>query len=124
MRGILMNRTRLSLYYLCGCLLIGGLVLLFFPKEGLRLLLSNGDYGDVFPRVAGMLLTGLGMDILGIIRARAEALYPEALIVRAFFLVCLGAFFLMTRDPFFLVLIAVVAFGFVLTGLTYLTEKK
>ena len=118
-----MNRTRLSLYYLCGYLLIGGVVLLFFPKEGLRLLLSNGDYGDVFPRVAGMLLTGLGMAILGIIWARAEALYPATLIVRAFFLVCLGAFFLMTRDPFFLVLIAVVAFGFVLTGLTYLTEK-
>ena len=88
------------------------------------MLLSDGDYGDVFPRVAGMLLTGLGIAILGIIRARAEALYPETLIVRAFFLVCLGAFFLMTRDPLFLVLIAIVAFGFVLTGLTYLTEKK
>jgi len=88
------------------------------------LLLSDGDYGNVFPSVAGMLLTGLGMALLGIIRARAEALYPETLIVRAFFLVCLGAFFLMTRDPLFLVLIAVVAFGFVLTGLTYLTEKN
>lgn len=31
-----MNRTRLSLYYLCSYLLIGGLVLLFFPAEGLR----------------------------------------------------------------------------------------
>jgi hypothetical protein len=43
-----MNRTRLTLYYLCSYLLVGGLVLLFFPNEGLRLLLSNGDYGDVF----------------------------------------------------------------------------
>ena len=41
-----MQRTRLSLYYLCSYLLIGGLVLLFFPQEGLRLLLSKGDYGD------------------------------------------------------------------------------
>jgi hypothetical protein len=119
-----MNRTGLSLYYLCGYLPIGGLVLLFFPKQGLSLLLSDGDYGDVFPRVAGMRLTGLGMVILGIISARAEALYPATLIVRAFFLICLVAFFLMTRDPLFLVLFAVVAFGFVLTGLTYLTEKK
>src|SRR6476646_11543953 len=97
-----MHRARLSLYYLCGYLLIGGLVLLFFPKDGLALLLSNGDYGDVFPRVAGMLLTGLGMAILGIIWARAEALYPATLIVRAFFLVCLVAFFLMTRGSAFL----------------------
>ena len=119
-----MERTRLSLYYLCSYLLIGGLVLLFFPQEGLRLLLSNGDYGDVFPRVAGMLLTGLGMTVFGIIRARAEALYPATLVIRAFFLVCMSAFFLMTRDPLFLVLLGIVGFGFVLTGLTYLIERK
>lgn len=69
-----MNRTRLSLYYLCSYLLIGGLVLRFFPTEGLRLMLSTGSYGDVFPRVAGMLLAGLGMTILGIILTRSEAL--------------------------------------------------
>ena len=119
-----MNRTRLSLYYLCSYLLFGGLILLFFPKEGLRLFLSTGDYGDVFPRVAGMLLTGLGMTVLGIIRVRAEALYPATLIIRAFFLACIVAFYVMTRDPLFLVLLAIVGFGFVLTGLTYLTEKK
>jgi hypothetical protein len=71
-----------------------------------------------------MLLTGLGMTVLGIIRVRAEALYPATLLIRAFFLVCFGAFFLMTQDPLFLVLLAVVGSGFVLTGLTYLTEKK
>lgn len=80
-----MSRTRGTLYYLCSYLLIGGLVLLFFPKEGLRLLLSNGDYGDVFPRVAGMLLTGLSMTVFGIISVRAESLYPATLLVRAFF---------------------------------------
>jgi len=71
-----------------------------------------------------MLLTGLGMTVVGIIGTRAEALYPATLLVRAFFLVCLVAFFLMTRDPFFLVLLAIVGFGFALTGLTYLTERK
>ena len=119
-----MNRTRLSLYYLCSYLLIGGLVLLFFPNEGLKLLLSNGDYGNVFPRVAGMLLTGLGMTVFGIIKVRAEALYPATLLVRAFFLACLTAFFFITRDPLFLVLLAIVGLGFVLTGLIYLTENK
>ena len=119
-----MQRTRLSLYYLCSYLLIGGLVLLFFPQQGLRLLLSNGDYGDVFPRVAGMLLTGLGMVVFAIIRAHAEALYPATLVVRAFFLVCMIVFFLMTRDPLFLVLLGIVGLGFVLTGLSYLTERK
>jgi hypothetical protein len=119
-----MNRTRLSLYYLCSYLLIGGVVLLFFPKEGLRLLLSKGDYGDVFPRVVGMLLTGLGIVVLSIIRLRAEALYPVTLIVRAFFLTCICVFFLMTRDPLFLVVFAIIWLGFVLTGLSYFAERK
>jgi len=118
-----MNLTRLSLYYLCGYLLIGGLVLLFFPHEGLRLLLSNGDYGDVFPRVAGMLLAGLGLTVLGIILTRSEALYPATLAVRTFFLICIAAFYWMTRDPFFLVLLAIVGFGFVLTLTSYLRDR-
>ncbi len=119
-----MNRTRLSLYYLCSYLLIGGLVLLLFPKEGLRLLLSNGDYGDVFPRVAGMLLTGLGMVVIGIIRTRSEALYPATLVIRVFFLACMAAFYFMTHDPLFLVLLAIVGLGFVLTLSSYLSDRK
>jgi hypothetical protein len=76
------------------------------------------------PRFAGMLLTGLGMSIFGIVNARAEALYPRTLMIRAFFLVCIVAFYARTHDPFFLVLLSVVGFGFVWTGLSYLTERK
>jgi hypothetical protein len=119
-----MNRTRLSLHYLYGYLIVIGLALLFFPKEGLRLLLSNGDYGDVMPRFARMLMAGLGMNIFGIVLSRAETLYPRTLLVRAFFLVCITTFYAMTRDPFFLVLLAVVGFGFVWTGLSYLSERN
>jgi hypothetical protein len=119
-----MNRTRLSLHYLYSYLIVIGLALLFFPKEGLRLLLSNGDYGDIMPRFAGMLMAGLGMNIFGIVLSRAQALYPRTLLVRAFFLVCIITFYATTRDPFFLVLLAVVGFGFVWTGLSYLSEKN
>ncbi|MBS0239031.1 MAG: hypothetical protein JSR89_11470 [Proteobacteria bacterium] len=119
-----MNRTLLSLYYLCSYLIVGGLVLLLFPKEGLRVLLSNGDYGNIMPRFAGMLMAGLGMSIFGIVRARAEALYPRTLMIRAFFLICIVVFYAMTHDPFFLVLLAVVGFGFAWTGIGYLTERK
>ncbi len=57
-----MNRTRLSLHYLYSYLIVIGLALLCFPKEVLRLLLSNDDYGDIMPRFAGMLMAGLGMN--------------------------------------------------------------
>jgi hypothetical protein len=71
-----MERTIcLSLFYLCGHLLFGGFLLLFFPTEGLRLSLANGDYGTVLPRVVGMLLAGLGSIVFAIIRTRSEATY-------------------------------------------------
>jgi hypothetical protein len=118
------SRTRLSLYYLAGYLLIGGLALLLAPNVTLGILLSNGDYGDVFPRVAGMLMSGLGLAILGIIRARAEALYPATLAIRAYFVACLAAFYWVTRDPLFLVLLGVVLLGVILTLMSYISEHR
>ena len=118
-----MNRTRLSLCYLAGYLLIGGLALLVFPAESLRLMMSNANYGDVMPRVAGMLLAGLGLFIVGMIVVRAEALYPATLGVRTFFLIAIAWFYAMNHDPFFLVMGAIVALGFVMTGFSYLSER-
>lgn len=119
-----MKRTRISLYYLCTYLLFGGLVFLFFPAEGLKLFLSTGGYGDVFPRVAGLLLVGLGMFVVAVILMRSEALYPATLIVRSLFLVGFTAFYLLTDDPLFLVLLAIVGFGFVLTLTSYLLDRN
>jgi hypothetical protein len=118
-----MSWTRLSLFYLCTYLLIGGLGLLLFPTLALALLLSNGHYDDVMTRVAGMVLAGLGLVIYGIIKTRSEALYPFTLQVRAFFVACIAAFYAMTRDPLFLVLLGIVGLGMMLTGLAYLSER-
>ena len=65
-----------------------------------------------------MLMAGLGMSPFGIIRTRAEANYPGTLLVRGFFLICIVTLCAATRDPFFLVLLGVVGFGFALTSLT------
>jgi hypothetical protein len=117
------NRTRLSLYYLAGYLTFAGLALLVVPTFALKLLLSNGDYGDVFPRVAGMLLVGLAIIISQIIRHRVEVLYPTTLVVRLFFLVVFAYLYLTSSDPFFLVVFGIVALGVILTGYSYLTER-
>ena len=119
-----MNRTHTSLYYLCTYLLLGGFVLLLFPTQGLKLFLSTGDYGDVFPRVAGMLLVGLGMIVFAIIRTHSEALYPATLIVRAFLLTCLSVFYLLYQDPLFIVLFGIVGLGFLLTLGSYLLDRR
>ena len=119
-----MNRTRLSLYYLAGYLTLAGLALLLVPTFALQLLFSNGDYGDIFPRLAGMLLLGLAALITQIIRHQVEALYPTTLVVRLFFLVVLAALFVASSDPFFLVVFGIVALGVLFTGSAYLSERR
>jgi hypothetical protein len=118
------NRTRMSLYYLAGYLTVGGCALLLVPDQALKLLLSNGNYGNVFPRLAGMLLSGLGLNIAGIIRARAQALYPATLVVRSYFVVCLLWFYLLSKDPFFLVVLGVVLIGMALTLTAFLADRS
>ena len=110
-----MNKTRLSLLYLGSYLVLIGLGLLFAPDSTLRLLQSNAEYGEVFPRVAGMLMSGLGFSVFGIIRAGVPELYPPTIFIRIYFLICLGFFYWMTADPLFLVLIVIVGIGLVLT---------
>jgi hypothetical protein len=119
-----MKRTRLSLYYLAGYLILIGAGLLLIPEQTLRWLLSNGHYGTVMPRLAGMLMSGLGLNIAGIIRARAQLLYPATLAVRAYFVACLVTFYALTRDPFFLALLGIVVLGMTLTLVSYLRDRS
>jgi hypothetical protein len=119
-----MNRTRLSLFYLGSYLAIIGFGLLFAPHGTLKILQSNGDYGDIFTRVAGMLMSGLGLSIFGMIRARSSELYPATLFMRVYFIACIVAFYAMTGDPLFLVLVGIVGLGFVLTLGSYLLDRR
>ena len=119
-----MSRTRLSLFYLGSYLFIIGIGLLFAPHDTLKILQSSGDYGDVFPRVAGMLMSGLGLSIFGMIRARSSELYLATLFIRVYFMACIGTFYAMPRDPLFLVLVGIVGLGFVLTLGSYLLDRK
>ncbi|MCI0590482.1 MAG: hypothetical protein L0Y67_02580 [Gammaproteobacteria bacterium] len=59
-----------------------------------------------------------------LIRLRAEALYQTTIIVRGFFCVCLGSFYYISRDPLFLVMLGIVAFGVLLTASRYPVDRK
>jgi uncharacterized protein YjeT (DUF2065 family) len=118
------NKTRLSLFYLGSYLALIGIGLLLAPDGTLRVLQSNRQYDDIFVRIAGMLMSGLGLSIFGMIRARAFELYPATLFMRVYFIACFVVFYTMTRDPFFLVLIGIVGLGLVLTLSSYLLDRK
>jgi len=64
---------RLTFIYLATYLLVGGGSLLVAPDLALRLLLSNGAYGDIMPRLFGLFMFVLG----GVICANVEASCSE-----------------------------------------------
>jgi len=102
---------RLTLSYLAGYLLIGGLGLAFVPAVALKLFLSNGDYGDIMPRVAGMLMLGLGGLIAQFAYHRDYRYYAYSVYIRTFFVGFLGFLYLRSNDPLFLVLDAIILVG-------------
>ncbi len=102
---------RLTLSYLAGYLLVGGLGFLVAPDVALRLLLSNGAYGDIMPRVVGLFMLVLGGFILQFVRARDYRYYLYAVVARSFIVLVLTALYFQARDPLFLVLDAIVLIG-------------
>jgi hypothetical protein len=118
------KRTHLSLYYLAGYLLPAGTLLLLVPDFATKLLLSNRTYDDAPFRLAGILLIGLGILVVQIIRYRLEMLYPTTVLVRLLISATLIGLYVRTADPFFLVVLAVVVIGIVLTGSSYLLDRR
>jgi len=102
---------RFTLIYVSTYLLLGGLGLLTAPTLALRLLLSNGTYGEIMPRVAGMLMVVLGGLLLQFVRARDYRYYHYTVLARSFIVVVLTALYVMAHDPLFLVLDAIVLIG-------------
>ena len=119
-----MRRTRLSLYYLAAYLLGAGIALILAPSLALKLLFASGQYGDVLPRLLGVVLLSLGIVIVQIIRHQLEVLYPTTLIVRTLIVVVLIGLFIYSHDPLFISLVVVVGFGMVLTGSSFLLDRR
>jgi hypothetical protein len=119
-----MRRTHLSLFYVVAYLLGAGLFLLVAPRLALKLLFSTGSYGVILPRLVGLLLVGLGIFVLQIVRHRVAGLYLTTIAVRLGFCVGFIALYLLSRDPLFLVLLAVVGLGVLTTSTSYLLDRK
>jgi hypothetical protein len=117
------RRTHLSLYYLAGYLLPAGALLLLVPEFATKLLLSNRTYDYAPFRLVGVLLLGLGILIVQIIRYRLEVLYPTTIVVRVLISATLIVLYLNTGDPFFLVVLLVVAIGIALTGVSLVRDR-
>lgn len=119
-----MRRTNLSLIYVATYLLAAGIFLLLAPGLALRLLLSTGDYGDVLPRLLGLMLLGLGILVAQIVRYRIALLYSTTLVVRGIFILGIVALYAMSGDPLFLVLLVIVGVGVLATSASYVLDRR
>ncbi len=119
-----MRRTHRSLYYLASYLVVAGVALVLAGPFAMQLLLSNGRYGDVLPRLLGVVLLALCILVVQIIRYRLEMLYATTLAVRALILIVLLWCGVVSGDPFFYVLFAVVGLGVIFTGTSYVLDRR
>jgi len=115
---------RLTLIYLSGYLLFGGVGLLLVPNLTLPLMGSNGSYGDVMPRVVGMFMLALGGLVFQFVRGRDYRYYRYAVFARSFIVVALTVLYFKTLDPLFLVLNAIVLAGLLPSIYVVITETK
>ncbi len=102
---------KLTLSYLAVYLLFGGLGLAFFPALALNLFQSNGDYGQIMPRVAGMLMLGLSGIIGLFIYYEDFKYYPYSVYIRSFFVLFLFFLYFRSGDPLFIVLNVIILIG-------------
>src|SRR5262245_2236228 len=102
---------RLTFIYLATYLLVGGFGFLLMPDLTLRLLLSNGNYGDVMPRLVGVFMVALGGVIVQFLRARDYRYYRYTVVARSFIVISLSVVYSRARDPLLIVLDAIVLVG-------------
>ena len=119
-----MGKTRASLFYLVEYLTVGGVALLIAPQKAMDLFLATGSYADLMLRIMGTFMLALAVIVTQIIRTRASQLYSTTLVVRCLILTMFVAFYLTYRNPFLLVLAAVVGFGLALTFTAFVVERR
>ena len=93
--------------------LIGGCGFLVAPAFALRLLLANGTYGAIMPRVVGLFMFVLGSVIVQFVRARDYWYSLYTIVARSFIVVVMTALYVKAHAPLFRVWDAIVLIGLV-----------
>jgi hypothetical protein len=123
-RRVQWQRTRRSLLYPAAYLTGSGLGLALAPTWTLRMLGSNGHYDPVMVQFAAVFILGLAVLVIQTFRLGLDVLYPTLIAVRVGFCACYVALFADTRDPFFLVVLGVVAAGLIASSITYAIDRR
>jgi len=116
-------RTRRCLAYVAAYLILSGLALAIAPEASLRLMFATGDYGPVMPRWVGMMSLALGTVITQAVRRQLSVLYPLGFFMPAAMMPGLYGLYVLSDDPLFLTLLAVVGVGVLMTGASLIVDR-
>ncbi len=119
-----MSYTRASLLYLASYLGLTGLGFLFAPQTALRLLGAAGNYDTPFVQFVGAFMIALSIIVARIIQHDLSVLHQTTVGIRLFFIAVILWLYASTRDPLFLVVLAVVSLGVALTVAGLLIDRK
>ncbi len=119
----MLNKTRLSLFYLIGYLSLTGLALMIAPAWTLKTLFASREYDDAMPRFAGILMLALGLVVSQIVRLRVAQLYPLTVLIRLVIWFYVLWLYFHTGETFFAAVLGVLGLGILFTGITYLKES-
>ena len=118
-----MKAKKITLTYLVTYLAIGGVGFTLFPNQVLDLFLSNGDYGDIMPRMTGMFMCALSFLIFRIIRNEDWHYYAATIYVRSSIVLILSWLFYKSSDPMLLIVMGIVLIGLIPSIVIHLKSR-
>ena len=115
---------KMSWIYLASYLSLGGIGFAFIPELTLKLFLSNGDYGDIMPRVVGMFMIALGGLIAMMTINNDLRYYPYSVFIRTGMVAFMIWLYIVSNDLLFIVLLTVVLIGLLPSWYFYLMKSE
>ena len=114
---------KITFTYLASYLIIGGIGFAFIPELTLKIFFSNGEYGDIMPRVAGMFMVALGGLIATMTINQDFRYYVYSVYIRTAMTAFILWLFYVSKDPLFITIIIIVLIGLLPSWYTYLTKR-
>ncbi|MGL4768114.1 MAG: hypothetical protein ACRCV6_08585 [Formosimonas sp.] len=108
-----MNVKKLCMQYLSGYLIGGGLGFCLVPDWTLRIFGSNGQYGDVMPRLVGIFMLLLGGLVYQFVRNNDWRYFTYSVWARTGAFIAAIGMYVYARDPLFITLAVIVLIGLI-----------
>ena len=109
---------RIAFVYLISYLAVAAVGFGLFPALTLKLILSNGDYGVIMPRLLGAMMGVLSFLLFMIYRKGDWQRYsPFTMMARTPLVLFIFYLYYLSRDPMFLIINAIILLGLITTAI-------